>query len=84
MTGSGMCRFSAVTAKLSYIGGWRMSFHENSASSEEAEDLDLRLFLDSRDRNATDARDKIFALRGIANKALGTRITVNYDSVEKV
>lgn len=84
MTGSGFYRFSAATANLSYIGGWRVSFHEMSPSDRE-QDLDLRLFLDSRDRTATDPRDKIYSLRGIANKALGTRIKVNYDdSIEKV
>ncbi len=30
--------------------------------------LDLRLFLDSRDRSSTDARDKVYALRGITDR----------------
>jgi Heterokaryon incompatibility protein (HET) len=84
MTGSGFFPFSAVTANLTYIGHWRTSYHEMSGPDSE-ENLDLRLFLDSRDRLATDPRDKIYSLRGIANKALSTGIKVDYDSsVERV
>jgi hypothetical protein len=82
MTGSGFYRFTAATANLSYIGNWRASFHETNAP-HRGEDLDLRLFLDSRDRTATDPRDKIYSLRGIANKALATRIKVDYNDPVK-
>ncbi|PVH68642.1 HET-domain-containing protein [Cadophora sp. DSE1049] len=82
VTGSGFYRFTAATANLSYIGGWRVSFHETNAP-HRGELLDLRLFLDSRDRMATDPRDKIYSLRGIANKALATRIKVDYSDPVK-
>lgn len=84
MTGSGFYPFSTATANLSYIGGWRNSFHETRDSDKE-EILDFRLFVDSRYRIASDHRDKIYSLRGITNKPLGTRIEVNYnDPVETV
>ena len=84
MTGSGCFPFSAATTNLTYVGHWRAAYHEMSAPDSE-ENLDLRLFLDSRDRLATDPRDKIYSLRGIANKALSAGIKVNYDSsVERV
>jgi hypothetical protein len=82
MTGSGFYRFTASTANLSYIGNWRVSFHETNAP-HRGEDLDLRLFLDSQDRTATDPRDKIYSLRGIANKGLATRIKVDYNDPVK-
>ena len=84
MTGSGFFPFSGATTNLTYVGNWRASYLEMNALEME-ENLDLRLFLDSRDRNATDPRDKIYSLRGIANKELAVGIKVNYDdSVEKV
>lgn len=84
MTGSGFYRFSSSIAKVVYIGSWRSSFHETDYPDGERY-LDVRLFEDSRDRIAADARDKIYALRGIANKALGTCIKVDYDdAVETV
>lgn len=86
MTGSGFFPFSAVTTNLTYIGNWRTAYQENRALDFDSNDnLDLRLFLDCRDRSATDARDKIYSLRGIANRALAAGIKVDYDaSVERV
>ncbi|KUJ23954.1 HET-domain-containing protein [Mollisia scopiformis] len=84
MTGSGFYPFSADTANLSFIGWWRTSFHETNAP-DRGELLDLRLFVDSRDRIAADPRDKIYSLQGITNKALGSRIKIDYnDSIETV
>jgi hypothetical protein len=84
MTGSGFYPFSAATTNLTYVGNWRESYMKMSEREKE-ENLDLRLFLDSRDRMATDPRDKIYSLRGIARKAIAQGIRVNYDdSVEKV
>ena len=84
MTGSGFYPFSRTTTNLTYVGNWRASYLETSAPDRE-EILGLRLFLDSRDRSATDPRDKIYSLRGIANKALASGIRVNYDdSIKRV
>lgn len=84
MTGSGFYPFSRATTNLTYVGNWRASYLEMSAPDRE-ENFGLRLFLDSRDRIATDPRDKIYSLRGIANTALTAAIKVNYDnSVERV
>ena len=84
MTGSGFYPFSRSTTNLTYVGNWRASYLEVNAPDRK-EFLDLRLFLDSRDRIATDPRDKIYSLRGIANTALAASIKVNYDnSVERV
>lgn len=85
MTGSGFYPFSAITSNVTYLGDWRDHFLKVAVPDSE-ENIDLRLFLDSRDRNATDLRDKIYSLRGlIANNALAAGITVDYDkSVVKV
>ena len=84
MTGSGFFPFSGSTTNLTYLGNWRESYLAMSAPDTE-EELDLRLFLDSRDRNASDARDKIFSLQGIANVGIAAGIDINYDdSVERV
>ncbi|ORY11140.1 heterokaryon incompatibility protein-domain-containing protein [Clohesyomyces aquaticus] len=84
MTGSGFYPFSSTTANLTYIGGWRSFFHRTN-TQETKGDLDVRYFLDSRGRSATNPRDKIYALRGIVNKALGTLIEVDYnDTTEAV
>lgn len=82
MTGSGFFPFSAATSNLTYVGHWRAAYHEMSVRDID-QNLDLRLFIDSRDRLATDPRDKIYSLRGIANKAFSAGIKVNYDSSVK-
>jgi hypothetical protein len=85
MTSSGFYPFSAATTNVTYLGEWRDHFLEMAAPDSE-ENIDLRLFMDSRDRNATNLRDKIYSLRGlIANNALAAGITIDYDkSVERV
>jgi len=85
MTGSGFYPFSAATTNVTYLGDWRERFLE-MAAPDSKENIDLRFFMDSRDRNATNLRDKIYSLRGlIANNALAAGITVDYDkSVERV
>jgi hypothetical protein len=53
-------------------------------SPDSKETLDLRLFMGSRNRGATDSRDVIYSLRGIAGNALSTCVTVDYSkSVER-
>ncbi|KAL9613338.1 MAG: hypothetical protein Q9167_002099 [Letrouitia subvulpina] len=84
MTGSQFYPFSVATSNVTYMGNWRASYAGMSAQKKE-ESLDVRLFLDSRDRSATDARDKIYSLRGITNSDLAAGIAVNYaNSVESV
>lgn len=84
MTGSGFYPFSTATSKLTYLGIWRGHFHEMAAQDRE-DNFDVKAFIDLRDRSATDQRDKIYSLRGIANNALAAGITVDYDkSVERV
>ena len=84
MTGSGFYPFSTATSNVTYLGIWRRYVLEMAAPDRE-ENLDLRLVMDSRDRSATNLRDKIYSLRGIANSALAAGITVDYNkSVEQV
>ncbi|KAH8587428.1 heterokaryon incompatibility protein-domain-containing protein [Bisporella sp. PMI_857] len=84
MTGSGFYAFSGAAANLTYVSHWRDAYHELGDSSD-SEELDLRLFLDTRDRSATNARDKIYSLRGIARERISKGINVDYGaSVEQV
>ncbi|KAH0553321.1 hypothetical protein GP486_006575 [Trichoglossum hirsutum] len=84
MTGSGFIPFSMATSNVTYIGMWRSHFLERDGPNRE-EILGLRLIMDSRDRKATDPRDKVYSLRGIANDVLAAGITVDYDkSIERV
>lgn len=85
MTGSGFYPLSAATTNVTYLGDWR-DHHLKMAAPDSEENIDLRLFMDSRDRNATNLRDKIYSLRGlIANNALAAGIIVDYNkSVERV
>ena len=83
ITGSGFCPFSGAAANLTYVSYWRDAYHGLAISDDD--ELDLRLFLDTRDRCATDPRDKIFSLRGIAKERITAGIKVDYnDSVRKV
>jgi hypothetical protein len=84
MTSSGFYPFSIAASNVVFLGNWRGDFLE-MASADREETLGLRLFMDACDRSATDLRDKIYSLRGIANNAIATGITVDYDnSVEIV
>ncbi|KAI0102967.1 heterokaryon incompatibility protein-domain-containing protein [Nemania sp. FL0031] len=85
-TGSGFYHFNHEVGKITKIGMWRAKFHElqQSASRDEALDLHI-LIMDASDNGATNLRDKVYALRGIASKAYANGIIVNYqDPVEKV
>jgi Heterokaryon incompatibility protein (HET) len=57
MTGCGVYHFSTPTTNVTYVGDWRSHFRQ--ATLLNGGEVDLRLFLDSRDRNATNLRDKI-------------------------
>ena len=85
MTGSGFFPYSVSSiGKLTYLGDWRRYFQKMYAHEKE-QAFDMRVFVDSRDRNATDLRDKVYALRGIANSAIMEGIRVDYNhSVERV
>jgi hypothetical protein len=84
ITGSGFYPFSQATANLSYVWRWRDAYHGRGAGHDE-EDLDLRLFLDTRDRSATDPRDKIYSLSGIARERIAAGIHIDYNhSIRKV
>jgi hypothetical protein len=84
MTGSGFYPFSIFTQNVIHLGHWTRSFLEMDAAGRE-ENLDLRLFMDSRDRDATNLRDKVFSLQGITNEKLAEGITIDYDkSTERV
>lgn len=85
ITGSGFYQFTPMTASLSYMGDWRISFHERQGAPDSAEEIDIRPFEDSRNRCATNPRDRIYALRGITNEILESCIKVDYDdTIEKV
>ncbi|KAG7284472.1 hypothetical protein NEMBOFW57_010846 [Staphylotrichum longicolle] len=84
MTGSGFYPFSQQTANISYVYRWRDAYHARSEKPDD-EELDLRLFLDTRDRSATDPRDKIYSLFGITRDRIKKGININYkDPVRKV
>jgi hypothetical protein len=83
MTGSGFYPFSIFAQNVIHLGNWRRSFLEIDADREDS--LDLRIFMDSRDRDATILSDKVYALRGITNDKLAEGIIVDYDkSTERV
>jgi Heterokaryon incompatibility protein (HET) len=84
MTGSGFYPFSVFAQNVIHLGHWRRSFLEMDAEGRE-ETLDLRIFMDSRDREATHLSDKIFSLRGITHEKLAEGIAVDYSkSTERV
>ncbi|KAK4233654.1 HET-domain-containing protein [Achaetomium macrosporum] len=78
ITGSGFYPFSPETANISYVRRWRQAYHARGLSPD-GEELDLRLFLDTRDRTATDPRDKIYSLRGITRERIAAGIQIDYD-----
>jgi len=90
MTGSGFYPLSAATMDITYLGDWRSYYLERATpgrSEEREEMLGLSLFIDSRDRKATNLRDKIYSLRAIAYEDLASGIKVDYshdNSVERV
>ena len=80
MTGSGFYQLSTATTNIAYLGDWRSHYLEivTSGRREEREEiLGWRLFVDSRDRKATDLRDKIYSLSGIAYEELAAGIKVD-------
>jgi hypothetical protein len=84
MTGSGFIHFSTTTSNVAYLGEWRR-FFLNAAAAQRDEFLDAGMFMDARDRGATDPRDKIYALRGIASGEVAAGIKVDYDkTIERV
>jgi Heterokaryon incompatibility protein (HET) len=90
MTGSGFYPLSTSTMNITYLGDWRSYYLERATTGsrdEREEMLGLSLFIDSRDRKATNLRDKIYSLRAIACKDIASGIKVDYshdNSVERV
>ncbi|PMD44749.1 HET-domain-containing protein [Hyaloscypha variabilis F] len=90
MTGSGFYPLSAATKNITYLGDWRNYYLEMATPGrreEREEMLGLSLFMDARDRKATNLRDKIYSLRAIAHEDLASGIKVDYshdNSVERV
>jgi len=85
-TGSGFVPFSDQVNKVTSIGHWRETFHRRRDSRARAEDLDMRLIMtDEGTKKATDLRDKIYSLRGLASDEFAAGIVVDYRrSVEEV
>jgi hypothetical protein len=86
ITGSNFYPFSTETANISYVRRWRQAYHARDLKNPgDADVLDLRLFVDTRGRTATDPRDKIYSLCGITGKTIAAGIRVDYDEpVRKV
>ncbi len=85
MTGSGFLPFSiSSVGKLTYLGDWRRYYQELDGHDRE-EAFDLKVFIDSRDKSASNLRDKVYALRGLLNSNIKKGIIVDYNnSVERV
>ncbi|KAE8446690.1 hypothetical protein EG329_011734 [Mollisiaceae sp. DMI_Dod_QoI] len=90
MTGSGFYPLSATTKNITYLGDWRSYYLEMATPGKREERdgmLGLSLFMDARDRKATNLRDKIYSLRAIAYNDLASGIKIDYshdNSVERV
>ncbi|KAK7948423.1 uncharacterized protein PG986_009309 [Apiospora aurea] len=85
-TGSGFYVLSDGKATRAVgIGQWRAIFHDFQDPKRD-EALYIRVLIkSSSDKEATDLRDKVYALLGIASEAFSQGITVNYeDSVQNV
>jgi hypothetical protein len=79
LTGSGFYPFSTDIGKVTQIGIWREKFHETMDPLQRDEAIDLRmLIMDASDKHATDLRDKVYSLLGIASKGFAMGITVDY------
>lgn len=77
MTGSKYFPFSPVVASISYIGHWQDDYRVRT-DTEFSTYRALWLIIDSRNRKATDPRDKLYSLRGIVNSELAKAIEVDY------
>jgi Heterokaryon incompatibility protein (HET) len=85
MTGSGFFPFSTSgIGKLTYLGDWRKAFQEIDTRQRE-DAFDMNVFVDFRNKQATDLRDKVYALRGLANNIIRKGIVVDYHhSIKRV
>jgi hypothetical protein len=85
MTGSGFLPYTVSTiGKLTYLGDWRR-YYQNLDGYDREDAFDVNIFVDSRDKSASDLRDKVYALRGLLNTTISKGIVVDYNnSVERV
>lgn len=87
MTGCGYYPYSAqFTSKITSVGQWREIFLGERDTAKKDAALEVRMMtMDGSQREATDARDKLFALRGISSAAIADSIQVDYSrTVEQV
>ena len=84
-TGSNFFAVSPQVFEAINIGIWREKHHDHSNPGRD-EDIDLRILIkDGSSKEATNLRDKVYALRGIASDSFAKGIIVNYaDAVERV
>lgn len=80
MTGCGYYPYSSrFTSKISSVGQWREIFLGERDTAKKNAALEVRIMtMDGSQREATDARDKIYALRGIASAAIADSMVVDY------
>lgn len=87
MTGPGYYLYSdRFMGRVTNTGQWKEKFLGASDSEKRTAILDLRIMtMDGGERQATDTRDKVFALRGIASTAIADSIVVHYSqSIERI
>lgn len=87
MTGSGFYLYcGSSVGRITNTGQWRETFLSEGDSATRNEALGLRIMImDGGERRATDARDKLFALRGIASAAVADSMVIDYSRpVERV
>lgn len=88
--GSGFLKFPIshpLIARVIKMADWRWAFHQKCEDARERDAaLDLKvIIMDGGDKNATDMRDKVFALRGIASATFSDGIIVRYEKpVEEI
>ncbi|KAI1078369.1 heterokaryon incompatibility protein-domain-containing protein [Whalleya microplaca] len=78
-TGSGYYPFSSQVYDITTIGKWRKKFHQQNDLILRDEALDLNItIMSAGEKGATDLRDKVYAIRGIASNGFAKGITVDY------
>lgn len=80
MTGSGFYLYSGSSVgRITNTGQWRETFLSEGDPATRNEVLELRIMImDGGERRATDARGKLFALRGIASAAIADSMVIEY------
>lgn len=80
MTGCGYYPFSSrFTGKITGMGQWRETFLGEHDTTKKNAALEVKfMIMDGSEREATDPRDKLFALRGIASPTIADSMVVDY------